>query len=344
MSTHDELVRPDRLGPALAAATGDGRWRTLRAALVSGGKSNLTFLLSSAAGELVLRRPPSGTLLPKAHDMAREARVQRALAGTAVPVPQIVFEDLGGDLLGVPCYVMRRVPGHVLRDSLPDGYAPAAPDKVAMADALVDVLVDLHALDPYTVGLSGHGRPEGFYARQVATWYQQWQQSKMDDVPAIDALVAKLRARTPRDVRAAIVHGDYRLDNCLLDRHNPGRITAVLDWELSTLGHPLADVGMLLFYWTESGEPRPVLTPALTATAGFPGRRHLVDRYVARTGADLADLLTFWAYAHFKFAVIAQGVWTRSLAGTMADQDFGDLSHEVVRIAERGLELLENAA
>lgn len=343
MTTYDDLVHPDRIGPALAVATADERWRNLRAALISGGKSNLTFMLTSDAGELVLRRPPSGTLLPKAHDMAREARVQRALAGTSVPVPEIVLEDLGGDLLGVPCYVMRRVPGHVLRDSLPDGYAPSAADRVAMADALVDVLVDLHSIDPDSVGLSGHGRPHGFYARQVATWSRQWEQSKIDDVPAIDALMARLRQRAPRGERAAIVHGDYRLDNCLMDRHDPGRVAAVLDWELSTLGHPLADVGMLLFYWTEPGEPRPVLTPALTTMPGFPRRQHLLDRYVASTGADLADLLTFWAYAHFKFAVIAQGVWTRSMAGSMAEQDFGDLSGEVVRIAEVGLELLEKA-
>ncbi len=343
MTTYDDLVRPDRVGPALAAVTGDPRWRAPRASLISGGKSNLTFVLTSGAGELILRRPPSGPLLPKAHDMAREARVQRSLAGTPVPVPDIVLEDLDGDLLGVPCYVMRRVAGHVLIDTLPDGYAATADDKVALADALVDVLVELHRLDPAAVGLSGHGRPEGFFPRQLAVWSRQWEQSKVDEVPAVDALLAALRRREPGGRPAAIVHGDYRLDNCLMDPRDPGRVAAVLDWELSTLGDPLADVGMLLFYWSEAGEPRPALTPALTATPGFPGRPHLVDRYVAGTNCDLTDLLTYRAYAHYKFAVIAQGIWARSMAGTMARQDFGDLSGEVVRIAEGGLALLEKA-
>lgn len=341
LSTHDNLVRPDVIGAALAAATSDERWRTLRATLISGGKSNLTFALTSDAGELVLRRPPTGDLLPKAHDMAREARVQRALAATAVPVPEIVIEDLSGDLLGVPCYVMRKVPGYVLRDMLPDGYAAIAAEKVMLADALVDVLVELHSLDPDAIGLSGHGRPEGFLPRQLATWSRQWHESKSDDVPAVDALLERLHRREPRTRRVAILHGDYRLDNCLMHLDDPGRIAAVLDWELSTLGDPLADVGMLLFYWVEAGEPHPALTPALTGTPGFPGRQYLVDRYVARTGADLDDLLTYQAFAHFKFAVIAQGVWARANAGKMADQTFGDLAGEVRRIAEDGLALLE---
>lgn len=343
VSTYDDLVRPDQVGPALVAATADERWRALQVELISGGKSNLTFRLSSEAGELILRRPPSGELPPKAHDMGREARVQRALRETSVPVPEIVLEDLDGQLLGVPSYVMRKVTGHVLRDSLPAGYASSPTEKTAIADALVDVLVDLHGLDPFTVGLSGHGWPDGFFARQLRVWEGQWQDSKSHEVPAVDALMDKLSRCRPATDRVAIVHGDYRLENCLMDVHNPGRVAAVLDWELSTLGDPLADVGMLLFYWTEAGEAPPVLTSGVTATAGFPSRDHLVDRYVARTGADVSDLVTYQAYAHFKFAVIAQGVWARAAAGKMADQDFGDLRTEVVCIAEAGLDLLEEA-
>lgn len=341
MAGYDSLVRPDRIGPAIAEVTSDPRWRTLKVELIAGGKSNLTFQLTSDAGKLILRRPPTGELLPKAHDMGREARIQRALAGTAVPVPEIVLEDLEGELLGVPCYVMNKVTGHVLRDRLPQGYASTEAEKVAIADALIDVLVDLHRLDPYAIGLAEHGRPVGFFPRQLRRWGQQWADSKTHDVPAIDALMRRLAKRAPAADRVSIVHGDYRLDNCLMDIHDPGRVVAVLDWELSTLGDPLADVGMLLFYWTEAGEPQPMLTPALTATPGFPPRRHLLDRYVAGTGADLTDLLTYQAYSHFKFAVIAQGVGVRAAAGKMADQDFGDLSAEVLRIAEDGLALLE---
>jgi aminoglycoside phosphotransferase (APT) family kinase protein len=175
----------------------------------------------------------------------------------------------------------------------------------------------------------------------LRVWQRQWLGSKTVEAPAVDALLERLAQRPPGPGRAAIVHGDYRLDNCLMDPADPGRVAAVLDWELSTLGDPLADLGMLLFYWTQAGDPEPALTPSLTAATGFPPRRHLVERYVARTGTDVADLLVWQAFAHAKFAVIAQGVWSRATAGKMADQDFGGLSGEVVRIAEAGLDLLD---
>jgi len=169
VSTAD-LVRPDRLGPVLADATGDGRWRSLDATLIAGGKSNLTFELTSAAGALILRRPPSGELLPSAHDMGREARIQRALEATSVPVPKIVLAEPDADLLGVPFYVMEKVPGHIIRDELPDGYAQTPAEKLALTDALVDVLADLHAVDPEAIGLGDYGRPHGYLERQLRRW------------------------------------------------------------------------------------------------------------------------------------------------------------------------------
>jgi aminoglycoside phosphotransferase (APT) family kinase protein len=247
VTDHADLVRLDVVGPAIASETGDPRWAACKATLIAGGKSNLTFVLRSPAGELVLRRPPSGDLLPSAHDMGRETRVQQALAGSAVPVPEIVLHD-DGDLLGVPFYVMSKVPGHVVRDELPPGYADTAAQKRGIADALVDVLVELHSVDPASVGLSDYGRPEGFLERQVRRWTAQWERTATAPVPAVDELAARLARRLPSvPQRPAIVHGDYRLDNCLLDPHDPSRIAAVLDWELSTLGDPLTDVGMLLF-------------------------------------------------------------------------------------------------
>ncbi|WP_116450857.1 phosphotransferase family protein [Blastococcus litoris] len=341
MADHAALVRLDVVGPALAAATGDGRWTDVEAELIAGGKSNLTFAVRSPAGELVLRRPPSGDLLPSAHDMGRETRVQRALAATAVPVPSIVLHD-EGDLLGVPFYVMTKVPGHVVRDELPAGYADTPEQKRAIADALVDVLVELHAVDPAAVGLAGYGRPDGFLERQLRRWTAQWESTATQPVAAVDALAARLSRRLPASApRPAIVHGDYRLDNCLLDPHDPARIAAVLDWELSTVGDPLTDVGMLLFYWVEPGEPAPVLTPAVTRAPGFPARSHLAERYAARAGLDLGELVFYEAFAHFKFAAIAQGIAARVAAGAMAGQDFGDLDGEVRRIAEAGLARLE---
>src|ERR1700761_4074931 len=157
----DSLVAPRRLGPALAEATGDRQWLDLTARLVSGGKSNLTFELSSAAGSPILRRAPAGQLLPSAHDMAREARVQRALRESAVPVPEIVLADSGGEIVGVPCYVMKKVDGHIIRGALPAGYAAADADRAAIADVLIDTLASLHSIDPGAVGLGGFGRATG---------------------------------------------------------------------------------------------------------------------------------------------------------------------------------------
>jgi aminoglycoside phosphotransferase (APT) family kinase protein len=336
-----DLVRPDRLGPVLADATGDGRWRSLDAALIAGGKSNLTFELTSAAGALILRRPPSGELLPSAHDMGREARIQRALEATSVPVPKIVLTEPDADLLGVPFYVMEKVPGHIIRDELPDGYAQTPAEKLALTDALVDVLADLHAVDPEAIGLGDYGRPHGYLERQLRRWNGQWEKSKTHEVAAVDELGAQLATLRPESQRASIVHGDYRLDNCLMALADPARVAAVLDWELSTLGDPLTDLGLLLFYWREPGEDKPALTPAVTRNPGFPGRGHLVERYARRTGAQLDDMAFYEAFAYFKFAVIAQGIAARVAAGSMAGQDFGDLDQEVTKIAEDGLSRLK---
>jgi aminoglycoside phosphotransferase (APT) family kinase protein len=335
---YEDLMRLDLVGPALARAQGDARWGRLQGELLSGGKSNLTFVLTSEAGQAVLRRPPTGPLLPRAHDMGREARVQRALAGTPVPVAAILLED-PGELIGVPFYVMQKVDGYVIRDTLPAGWVDASACR-GIADVLVDTLADLHAVDPGEVGLSGFGRVSGLGERQVRRWSEQWERSKSRDVPAVDELARRLRANPPGGPGGAIVHGDFKIDNCLLAARMPPSVAAVLDWELATLGEPLADLGLLLFYWRESGEVKPVLAPAPSMLPGFPPRSYLADRYAKRTGADLSDLPAYVALAHFKCAVIAQGIAARVQAGSMAGQDFGDISAEVDRIAADGLALL----
>ncbi len=335
-----DLVRLERLAPALVEATGDARWAETAAALISGGKSNLTFALSSPAGELVLRRPPDGPLLPRAHDMVREARVQAALSGTGVPVAGIVVVD-DGELIGVPCYVMERVPGHVIRDRLPDGYAATAAERERLAFAFVDALAALHRVDAAGVGLADYGRPDGYAARQVRTWTGQWERSKTHDVPEVDELARRLGARIPEQTGSSIVHGDYRIDNCVLDAADPGRINAVLDWELSTLGDPLADLGYVLMFWQHPGEPAvSSLTPTVSDQPGFPTRTRLLDRYAEVTGADLTGIDFYVALAHLKFAVIAQGVARRSASGAMGGQSFGDLDEEIARLARTGLDLV----
>lgn len=338
----EALTRPDRLGPALVRATNDDRWAHHRAHLIAGGKSNLTFELVSTAGHLILRRPPSGELLPSAHDMGREARVQSALAGSPVPVPKIVLADPDGDILGVPAYVMQKVEGHIIRGALPSGFADTPQDRVAIADGLIDTLVALHTLNPQSIGLQDFGRPVGFVQRQVRRWRTQWDRTATHPVADMDRLADRLQANLPTHAGSAIVHGDFKLDNCVLDPQSAGRVAALLDWELSTLGDPLTDLGMLLFYWRQPGE-RPIpLVPGVTDKPGFPPRAYLAERYAAATGVSL-DLIDYYvAFANFKFAAIAQGIAARVAAGVMAGQDFGDLDEVVADCAAIGLAVLAN--
>lgn len=335
----NDLVPLVRLAPALVEATGDPRWANPQVELISGGKSNLTFLLGSDAGDLILRRPPTGELLPSAHDMVREARVQAGLAGTDVPVARIVLAD-PGELIGIQCYVMERAPGHIVRGELPDGYAETEAERRAMSFAFADTLADLHAVDPDAVGLGDYGRPEGFMARQVRRWTGQWEASRSHDVAEIDELGRRLATTIPEQQRATIVHGDYRLDNLVLDTDDAGRIRAVLDWELSTLGDPLTDLALLTLFWIGPGEQQLSLIPGVTHLPGFPGREEMLERYAATSGADLAEMGWYQAFAHFKFAVIAQGVAARSKAGAMGGQDFGDLDEEILYLGRSGLALL----
>ena len=343
MNDIESLLHPTRLGPVLAAATADERWATFEARLISGGKSNLTFELRSAAGDLILRRPPVGELLPSAHDMAREARVQRALVTTPVPVASIVYVEPSAQTLETPFYVMEKVQGHVIREAMPPGYAETPQDRRKIADALVDTLVELHGIEPASVGLGDFGRPEGFLARQVRRWKGQSEAIGLRSVPELDALAAALEANLPASPPPAIVHGDFRLDNCLMDSADPGRVAAALDWELSTIGDPLADLGLLLFYWRQNGEPAIPLVPTVTSLQGFPPRSYLLARYAERTGIDVSTVPFYEAFARFKFAVIIQGVTERSARGMMAGQDFGNFDAEVVRLAAAGLDAVEVA-
>ncbi len=334
-----DMLPTSLLSPPLVEATGDARWAQITPGLVSGGKSNLTFTLSSAAGELILRRPPTGKLLPSAHDMGREARIQGALADSAVPTARVVLVDQG-DLLGFPFYVMEKVAGHVVRGDLPLGYATTPEERRAIGEAFVDTLATLHEVDYQAIGLGDYGRPEGFMARQVRRWTSQWEKSRFREVPEIEQLGARLAASVPVQQRATIVHGDYRLDNVVLHPDAPGRINAVLDWELSTLGDPMTDLALLLLFWREEGEAELSLIPGVTHLPGFPTRAEMLSRYAERAGVDVSDMDWYLAFAHFKFAVIAQGVAARSRAGAMGGQDFGDLNAEVLGLGQRGLALL----
>src|SRR4051794_17933342 len=335
---------PQVVGPLLARVLHDPRWLECDVALMSGGKSNLTYRVASDAGEVILRRPPLGHILPTAHDMVREHRVMKALDGTAVPVPRVLYLGDAEAGLEAPFYVMERVLGHICRNALPPGYADTPDRRRSIGEALVDVLADLHAIDPAEVGLAEFGRPAGFMERQLRRWSQQWEASKVDDLPPLDRLRDDLVRRLPEQRASSIVHGDYRLDNTILHATQPGRITAVLDWEMSTLGDPFSDLGSLLSFWSEEADPDVLLTARIvapvTAAEGFPSREEVIERYARRTGFDVSAVDWFQAFAFFKLAVVCQGIAARADGGSMVGGGFDDARRLVAPLVDAGRHLL----
>jgi aminoglycoside phosphotransferase (APT) family kinase protein len=333
------------LAPAELAAVRDlvaaqvGDVGPLRASLLSGGRSNLTYALTDGTTRWVLRRPPLGHVLATAHDMAREYRVMRALAPTPVPVPRMVAEHRDPDLIGAPFYVMELVEGVVYRTA--DDLGRLDTDgRRRLGHAFVDALAALHVVDPAEVGLADFGRPDGYLTRQVARWTKQLASSRSREVPGFDDLAARLARDVPATQRASIVHGDYRLDNALVDADDPGRVRAVLDWEMATLGDPLADLALFTLYWEGwGGMENPVA--ATPAEHGFPPAAELTRRYAAATGLDLADDAWYTALACFKFAVICEGIHYRHVAGLTVGEGFDRIGAMVPEIVRRGLAALD---
>jgi aminoglycoside phosphotransferase (APT) family kinase protein len=339
---------PAVVGPYLAAALDDESWRSVSIELIAAGMSNLTYVVTPEGGSdddaVILRRPPTGAVLATAHDMVREHRVISALGPTPVPVPRTLHLCTDPEILGAPFYVMERVQGiHVVKE-FPAGYADSPAERRAVGERLVDVLADLHAVDYDAVGLAEFGRPDGFAARQVRRWTKQWDATRDQDRPGLDALAARLAETVPATQRSSIVHGDYRLDNCLLDPNEPGRIKAVLDWEMSTLGDPLTDIGMMFVYWPEAGEERASSMSPVTTLPGFLTRREVAERYAARTGTDLSDLNWYVGFAYFKFAAIVAGIVARSAAGAMAGKDTAGYADRIDPCVELGRAALDDGA
>jgi aminoglycoside phosphotransferase (APT) family kinase protein len=310
---------------------------------IAGGRSNLTYRVDDAAGaSWVLRRPPLHGVLPSAHDMAREHRVIAALAGTPVPVPATFGLCQDPSVTGAPFYVMAYVDGVVPRDQATVAASLDEPARARATDSLVDALVALHAVDPERVGLGQLGRHSGYLERQLARWQRQLSQSRTRPLPALDEVHRRLAANLPAQVGPArIVHGDFRLDNVVLSP--AGQVLAVLDWELCTLGDPLADVGLLLVYWAEPGDQTLPLGAAPTVMAGFPGRAAIVEAYAARSGRDLSQLDVYVAFASWKLAVILEGVVARHATGAYGEGDdtWHGFAEAVVKLADRALELTD---
>jgi aminoglycoside phosphotransferase (APT) family kinase protein len=349
-SLTERAAPPKAVGDYLAAELGDEGWRDCRVSLISGGKSNLTFVVSSSSRDVVLRRPPLSTVLPTAHDMRREHRVMTGLWETSVPVPRTLVLCTDESVLGAPFYVMEKVEGHIVREQLPPGYADEPAQRRAIGEGLVDVLAALHEVDPQSVGLGDYGKPAGYLERQVRRWTMQWEASRDPQEPAgpdLDRLAGRLAESLPGQPTGPIVHGDYRLDNVLLDPQRPGTVAAVLDWELSTLGDPLADVGLLYVYWQEAGDGEQrqdtMAVPSVTMLEGFPTRRELLDRYAARTGRDLSVLPWYVAFGCFKLAVVCAGVAARGRAGAMIGEGFIEMAQRIAPLVAIGHGALEGS-
>ncbi|MGY2085296.1 phosphotransferase family protein [Blastococcus sp. SYSU DS0539] len=289
----------------------------LQAELIAGGRSNLTFAVTDGSSRWVVRRPPLAGLTASAHDMAREWRVTSALAGTPVPVARPISLCEDDAVLGAPFTVVEWVDGVVVRGS--EDLAGLSDDAIeATTTALVRVLVALHEVDVPGVGLTGFGRPEGFLTRQVALWRRQWDRTRGRELPDLERLHARLAERVPDSGASTVVHGDYRIDNTILDRTDPATVRAVVDWELSTLGDPLTDVALMCVY----------RHPALDVVLGFPAAwtsprlpstEALAETYSRLSGRDLGEWPFYLALAHLKLAVIAEGIAHRSRAGGGGD-------------------------
>jgi aminoglycoside phosphotransferase (APT) family kinase protein len=303
--------------------------------VIAGGKSNLTYRITDGVRTWALRRPPLAHVLPTAHDMAREYRVMRALADTDVPVPEAIALCDDPDVLGARFYLMSYVDGRVL--DRPDVLAALSAEQARVAcEQLVDTLVRLHEVEPDSVGLADFGRPDGFLARQVNRWHKQWQANQTEPRDVLPRLLERLTATLPAQSAPGIVHGDYRLTNVMYRPDFTG-IAAVVDWEMATLGDPLADLGLLVVYSSLSSEGREFVSPRMSPGDGFLTPEEMVSRYGAAAPRDLSDLDWYVGLGYFKLAVIAEGIHNRYLQGKTVGEGFAEFGPAVPRLLDSAL-------
>ena len=335
-----EGIDGERVGAWLeanvAGATGPFRYER-----IAGGRSNLTYAVTGTrGGKWALRRPPLGKALGSAHDMGREHRVVSALAPTPVPVAPIAGYCTDESVNGAPFYVMEFIEGPILR-LREDAEAFDESGRRAIGERVVDTLVEIHAQVPNEIGLGELGKREDYVARQLRRWAKQWEGSKTREIPLVERVHERLAERIPEQGPATLVHGDYRLDNMILTPS--GEVAAVVDWELCTLGDPLADVGLLLVYWGQEGDTLlPLFEPA-TMAPGFPPRDEVRARYAERSGRDLAEIDFFVALGYWKLAVILEGVYSRYAKGQYGkpESGFEEFGKNVARLAEAADEAVD---
>jgi aminoglycoside phosphotransferase (APT) family kinase protein len=303
------------------------------------GHSNVTYLLERSDMQVVLRRPPRPPLPPSAHDVLREARLLRALRDTPARVPEVLAVCSDETTIGAPFYVMEYVDGEVIVASVPAALDTPA-ERAGIADELIDSLVEIHAVDWRAVGLEGFGKPTGYLERQLRRFGGLWELNKTREIPAVERVGKWLAEHLPSSGEATIVHGDYRLGNTMYAADAPARLATVLDWEMATIGDPLADIGYLCMMWTEAGDPSEGLRAHLgnvTRAEGFPTREGLIARYEERSGRSVEDIRWYTTLAVWKSVVFMEGNYKRAIAGSTDDpylHQFGDGVLELAAQAE----------
>ncbi len=315
----------------------------LRFSLITGGRSNLTFLVEDARGKKrVLRRPPLGAVLATAHDMSREHRILSALADSQVPVPQTLALCTDESVNDAPFYVMDYVEGDVLVSAEMTAERVPKENREALGFRVIEILAHLHRIEPDDVGLGDLGRREAYLSRQLKRWSTQWEKSKTRELPAMEAAHAELEAKKPEQMASAIVHGDFRLGN-FLSNGAKSEVEAVLDWELCTLGDPLADVGYLMNDWNGPGDARPTASGtgvSATSCGGFPSRETMLARYEELTGLSTKAVDYYRAFQYWRLAAIVEGVLSRYQQGVMGDQvDISAYQAQTTTLANAALEL-----
>jgi len=319
----------------LTARFPDGPEQTPEVRVIAGGRSNLTYEVVHDGRSMVLRRPPLGHVLATAHDMHREYTVLTALAPTPVPVPRTLAYCADPAVIGAPFYLMEKVDGVIYRDAAALRGLGAEAGQ-ALGYALADTLAALHSVDPDNVGLADFGRPEGFLDRQIRRWRKQLAASYTRPLPGAEELAERLAGTVPTSGRPAVVHGDFRLDNTLVDPGAPGRIAAVLDWEMSTLGDPLTDLGITCVYWDGLDDLGPGVPPSPGNLPGWPSRAELVSRYAGRSGVEVGALDWYVAFGYFKLAVILEGIYCRHAQGLTVGAGFDLIGAAVPKLFARG--------
>lgn len=336
----EETLDEERLTSFLRGRI-DGADGPLEVRQFGGGAANLTYLLRFGSREYVLRRPPLGPVAPTSHDMKREYDVLSVLHQAFPKAPMAYLYWGKPEVAGAPFILMERRRGVVVRKSMPAAYAGSRDAPIRMSQALIDTLAELHSVDYSQLGLDGLGRPEGFVQRQVAGWLSRWREVGHEGSAEMEEVGDWLSRRIPQSRSFSLVHNDYKLDNVMLGFDDPGRIEAVLDWDMCTLGDPLSDLGALLAYWSEPSDPPPLRAMAMMPGEGFPGRRWLVERYAERSGLNLDSIGFYHVLGLFRVAVIVAQIHVRYRRGQTSDKRFETFGQLVPILAQAALQIAQ---